>query len=44
MNKILQHTYISHYATKGQVAGSIPDGVNGIFQWHNPFGRTMALE
>ena len=22
--------------------GSIPDGVIGIFQWHNPSGRTMA--
>jgi hypothetical protein len=26
-----------------KVAGSIPDGVIGIFHWHNPFGRTMAL-
>jgi hypothetical protein len=25
------------------VAGSIPDGVIGIFHSHNPFGRTMAL-
>jgi len=25
------------------VAGSIPDGVIGIFQWHNPSGRNMAL-
>jgi hypothetical protein len=25
------------------VAGSIPDGVIGIFQWHNPSGRTTAL-
>jgi len=24
-------------------AGSIPDGVIGIFQWHNPSDRTMAL-
>ena len=23
--------------------GSIPDGVIGIFQLHNPSGRTMAL-
>jgi hypothetical protein len=23
-----------------KVAGSIPDGVTGIFHWHNPFGRT----
>ena len=26
-----------------RVAGSIPDGVTGIFHWHNPSGRTMAL-
>jgi hypothetical protein len=25
------------------VAGSIPDSVIGIFCWHNPFGRTIAL-
>ena len=25
------------------VAGSIPDGVTGIFHCHNPSGRTMAL-
>ena len=24
-------------------AGSIPDGVIGIFHWHNPYGRTVAL-
>jgi len=24
-------------------AGSIPDGVIGIFHWHNPSGHTMAL-
>jgi hypothetical protein len=30
-------------ATNRKVAGSIPDGVMGIFQWHNPAGRTMAL-
>jgi hypothetical protein len=23
--------------------GSIPDGVIGIFHWHKPSGRTMAL-
>jgi hypothetical protein len=27
---------------KPQFAGSIPDGVIGIFQWDNPTGRTMA--
>jgi hypothetical protein len=26
-----------------KVAGSIPDGVTGIFHWHNPSGRTVAL-
>jgi len=26
-----------------KVAGSIPDGVSGIFYWHNPSGRTMTL-
>jgi hypothetical protein len=24
-------------------SGSIPEGAVGIFQWHNPFGCTMAL-
>jgi len=24
------------------IAGSIPDGVIGIFHWRNPSGRTMA--
>ena len=32
-----------HCATSRKVAGSIPDGFNGIFHWHNPSGRTMAL-
>jgi len=27
----------------GKVAGSIPDGVTGIFHWHSPSGSTMAL-
>ena len=26
-----------------KVAGSIPDGVIGIFHWHNPSDRTVAL-
>jgi len=29
--------------TSRKVAGSIPDGFNGIFHWHNPSGRIMAL-
>ena len=30
-------------ATSRKVAGSIPDGVVGIFHWRNPSGLTMAL-
>ena len=30
-------------AINRKVAGSIPDGVIGIFHWHNPSDRTMAL-
>jgi hypothetical protein len=26
-----------------KVADSIPDYVTGIFHWHNPSGRTVAL-
>jgi hypothetical protein len=29
--------------TSRKVAGSISDGVTGIFHWHNSSGRTMAL-
>jgi hypothetical protein len=35
--------YSFHYATNRQVAGSIPDDVIGIIQWHNPSSCTMAL-
>ena len=37
------HSRLRHCATSRKVAGSIPDGVTGIFHWHNPSGRTMAL-
>jgi len=33
---------VAHSATGWKVAGSIRDGV-GIFHWHNPSGRAMAL-
>jgi hypothetical protein len=33
---------LRHCATSRKVAGSIPDGVTGIFLRHNPSGRTMA--
>jgi hypothetical protein len=35
--------WLRHCVTNRKGAGSIPDGVVGIFHWHNPFGRTMAL-
>ena len=37
------HSWLRHCATSRKVAGSIPDGVIGIFHWHNPSGCTMAL-
>ena len=36
-------SWLRHCATSRKVAGLIPDGVIGIFHWHNPSGRTMAL-
>jgi hypothetical protein len=38
------HSWLRHCATSRKVAGSILDGVFGIFHWHKPSGRTMALE
>ena len=32
-----------HYATSQKVAGSIPEGVIGIFHWLNPSSCTIAL-
>jgi len=34
---------LRHCATSRKVAGSIPDGVIGIFHWLNPSGRTLVL-
>ena len=34
---------LRHLATSRKGAVSIPDGVIGIFHWHNPSGRIMAL-
>ena len=36
-------SWLRHCATSRKVAGSIPDGVTGIFHGHNPSGRTTAL-
>jgi hypothetical protein len=35
--------WLRYCATNRKVAGSIPGGVIGIFHWHNPSDRTMAL-
>jgi len=38
------HSWLRHCAESRKVAGSIPDGVIGIFHWHkSPSDRTMAL-
>jgi len=34
--------WLRHRAASRKVAGSIPDGVIGIFHWHNPSGCAMA--
>ena len=36
-------SWLRQCTTGRKVAGSIPDRVIGIFHWHNPSGRTMAL-
>ena len=36
-------SWLRHSVTSRKVAGSIPDGVIGIFHGHNPSGPTMAL-
>ena len=37
------YCWLRHCATSREVAGSTPGGVIGIFHWHNPSGRIMAL-
>jgi len=39
----LWRSWLRHCATSRKVVGSIPDGVIGIFHWHNPSGRNMVL-
>jgi hypothetical protein len=36
-------SWLRHCDTNLKVAGSIPDGVTGMFHWHNPVGRTVVL-
>ena len=38
-----QRRLLRHCATSRKISGSIPDGVIGIFHWHDPSGRTAAL-
>jgi hypothetical protein len=37
-----RRSWLRHCDTSRKVAGSIPDGVTGIFQWYNPSGRTRG--
>ena len=37
-------SWLRHFATSRKVACSIPDGVIGIYHWHNPTGLIMTLE
>jgi hypothetical protein len=36
-------SWLRNCATSRKVTGSTPDGVTGIFHWHNPSSCTMAL-
>jgi hypothetical protein len=36
-------SWLRHCVTNRKVVGSIPDRANGIFHWHNPSGRSLAL-
>jgi len=36
-------SWLRHWAASRKVTGSIPDGVIGIFHWHNSSDCTMAL-
>jgi len=36
--------WLRHCVTNQTVVGSKTDVVIGIFQWHNPFSRTITLE
>ena len=40
---MLWHSWLRHCVTSQKVTGSIADGITGIFHWHNPSSRTMAL-
>jgi hypothetical protein len=37
------HSWLRHCSTSCKVAGSIPEGVSGIFHWHNSSSCNTAL-
>jgi hypothetical protein len=37
------HNWLRHCATSWKVTSLIPNGVTGIFRWHNPSGCIIAL-
>ena len=41
--KLMWGTYLQICATNRKAMGSIPDGVIGIFHWHNPSSHTMSV-
>jgi len=41
--RIFSARWLRRCATNRKVTGSIPDGVIGIFHWHIPSDRTLAL-
>jgi hypothetical protein len=43
IHNLLSSVHFDYCPTSREVAGSIPDGVIGIFYGLNPSGRTMAL-
>jgi len=44
IDRVKNQKLLLHLATSRKVAGSIPEGLIGIFYSHNPSGRTMAPE
>jgi hypothetical protein len=40
---MILHIWLRQCTTNWKVTGLIPDGVTGIFHWHNPSSRTMVL-
>ena len=37
------YSRLRHCNTSQEVVGSVPDGVTGIFHWHNPSSHTVVL-